>query len=525
MISAASKWGPPTLAALGLAAAGLLIALPAMAQTANPQAKKGGTLIHAHVSEMAHFDPAHFCTTVQLETGMHMYEGLMMMGDDYSSTPMLASKAEVSPDGRKFSFALRRGVKFHNGKEMTSADVLATYQRYAKQSPNAASFANVSSFEAPDPYSFVINLKDTSAVLLEVLKTPCFPLSIIPSEEAAKGPREITVIGTGPYMMGELVKDSHLLMRRFDGYTADTSAPGPNGFAGRKTAHFDAIRYNILPEVSTRVAAMLAGTADLAEVDADQIDRFKGRTDIVIEKVFPGCMHTIVLQSQNGLTRDLRIRQAIMAVVDAEEMAEVSGYVYKMNASLLYPDSPYYTGDQMKQFYSQNDPAKAKALLAAAGYKGEKVIIHTNSNYAYMRAQMLVLEQKLKAIGMNIEMRVTDWMTNAAALTTGEGGYNISMTGYCSQPLLGPQQWRPLIYGHTGLGKANDADVDVPYNRFFSSMDVNVRKQAWLEAETAIRSKAYLIKISDAGRAVTFKSTLKGWKPWYALRSWDLWRE
>ena len=520
MISAASKWR-----ALGLAAAGLLIALPAMAQTANPQAKRGGTLTHAHVSGMDHFDPALFCTTVQLETGMHMYEGLMMMGDDYSSKPMLASKAVVDADGKKFTFTLRRGVKFHNGKEMTSADVLATYQRYVKLSPNAASFASVSSFDAPDAYTFVINLKDTSAVLLEVLKTPCFPLSIIPAEEAAKGAREIAVIGTGPYQMGELVKDSHLTMRRFDGYTADTSATGPDGFAGRKTAHFDTIRYNFLPEVSSRVAAMLANTADLAEVDADQIDRFKGRNDIIIEKVFPGCMHTIVLRADAGRTRDVRIRQAIMAVVDAEEMAEVSGYVYKMNASLLYPDSPYYTGDQMKQFYSQNDPAKAKALLAAAGYKGEKLIIHTNSNYAYMRAQMLVLEQKLKGVGMNVEMRVTDWITNANAFLTGEGGWNVSMTGYCSQPLLGPQQWRPLIYTHTALSKVNETEIDSAYAKFFGSLDINVRKAAWLEAETAIRSKAYLIKISDAGRAVTFKSNLKGWKPWYALRNWDLWRE
>jgi len=520
MISGIRKWR-----ALALAAAGLLFALPALAQTASPQAKKSGTLIHAHVSGIDHFDPAAFCTTVQLETAMHMYEGLMMMGDDYASKPMLASKVDVDPDGKKFTFALRRGVKFHNGKEMTSVDVLATYLRYVKQSPNAGAFANVTSFDAPDPYTFVINLKETSAVLLDVLKTPCFPLSIIPAEEAAKGPREITVIGTGPYQMGELVKDSHLVMRRFDGYTPDTSAAGPDGFAGRKTAHFDTIRYNFLPEVSTRVAAMLAGTADFAEVDADQLDRFKGRTDIVVEKVFPGCMHTIVLRADAGLTRDVRIRQAIMAVVDAEEMAEVSGYVYKLNASLLYPDSPYYTGEQMKQFYNQNAPAKAKALLAAAGYKGEKLIIHTNSNYAYMRAQMLVLEQKLKAVGVNVEMRVTDWITNANALQSGDGGWNVSMTGYCSQPLLGPQQWRSLIYTHTGLGKVNDTEVDTAYARFFGSLDINVRKQAWLEAETLIRSKAYLIKVSDAGRAVAYRSNLKGWKPWYALRNWDLWRE
>ena len=62
-------------------------------------------------------------------------------------------------------------------------------------------------------------------------------------------------------------------------------------------------------------------------------------------------------------------------------------------------------------------------------------------------------------------------------------------------------------------------------DRFFASMDVGARKQAWLEAETAIRGKAYLVKISDAGRSITYKNSLKGWKGWYALRNWDTWRE
>ena len=509
--------------ALGLAAIGLAFAMPAMAQTANPQAKKGGTLIHGHVSGMDHFDPAMFCTTVQLETAMHMYESLVMMGNDYSAKPMLASKVDASPDGKKFTFTLRQGVKFHNGKTMTSADVLATMQRYAKISPNAPVFAQLASFDAPDAHTFVINLKEPSAVLLDVMKTPCFPMSILPAEEAAKGPREITPIGTGPFRMGELVKDSHLVLRRFDDYTQDTSAPGPDGFAGRKSVHIETLRYNFLPEVSSRVAAVQAGTAHLADIEAEQIDQFKGRNDISVERVFPGCMHTIILRGDNGLTRDIKIRQAIAAVVDTEDMAAVSGSVTRQNPSLLYPDSPFYTGDAMKQYYNQKNPQKARALLKEANYKGEKIIIHTNGVYAYMRSQMLVLEQALKDVGVNVEMRVTDWITNAAALGSGEGGWNISMTGYCSQPLLGPQQWRPLIYTHTGLTNLKDPDVDGPYNRFFASFDVNERKKAWLEAETAIRGKAYLVKIADAGRAVAISKKVGGWQPWYAHRNWDLW--
>jgi peptide/nickel transport system substrate-binding protein len=232
---------------LGIAAMTGAVAVPVAAQTANPQAKKGGSIVFANIAGPGHFDPAMFCTTVELEPAMHMLESLMMMDNTYQAKPMLASKVDVSTDGRRFTFALRKGVKFHNGKEMTATDVVATLQRYAKISPNAPALADVSSFDAPDPYTVIINLKNPSAVFLDVLKTPCYPMSIIPSEEAAKGPRETDPIGTGPFRMGEWVKDSHLVLRRFDGYSADESAPGPDGFAGRKTVHIDSVRYNLCP--------------------------------------------------------------------------------------------------------------------------------------------------------------------------------------------------------------------------------------------------------------------------------------
>ena len=511
---------------LGLSAIVAVAALPVAAQTANPQARNGGSIIHAHVAGPGHFDPAMFCTTVELEPAMHMYESLVMMDATYVAKPMLASKVEVDPEGKRFTFTLRRGVKFHNGKEMTSADVIATLQRYAKISPNAAVFADVTSFDAPDAYTVVINLKNTSAVLLDVMKTPCYPMSIIPAEEAAKGPREVEPIGTGPFRMGEWVKDSHLVLRRFDGYVADETAPGPDGFAGRKTAHIDSVRYNFVPEVSTRVAALQSGAADIALIDPNLMPRFAGRTDITIEKIFPGCMNALVMMSQNPPTNNVLIRQAVLAAVDVEDMAEASGQVYRLNPSLLYADSPYFTGPQMEKIFNQKNLVRAKQLLQQAGYKGEKIVILTNSNYAYMRSEMLVLEQQLKAVGMNVELQVTDWITNASRMQRQEAGWNISTTGYCSQPLLGPQQWKPLIYNMTALDKAGEKEIDAAYATFFTSLDVNARRAAWLTAETGIREKAYLIKLADAGNVVAYRSIkVKGWKPWYAMRNWDLWVE
>ena len=237
---------------------------------------------------------------------------------------MLASKINVAPDAKKFTFTLRKGVKFHNGKEMTSADVLATLERYRKISPNGKVFNDVTSFDTPDPYTFVINLKTPSAVLLDVMKTPCYPMAIMPSEEAAKGPRETNAIGTGPFMMGEWVKDSHLIMRRFDGYVPDKSSPGPDGYAGRKTVYIDQVRYNFVPEVSTRVAALQSGTADFAAITPDNMSHFfEGRKELKIGgELFPNCMNALVMMSLNPPTNNVLIRQAVLAATDVEELAE-----------------------------------------------------------------------------------------------------------------------------------------------------------------------------------------------------------
>jgi ABC-type transport system substrate-binding protein len=100
-------------------------------------------------------------------------------------------------------------------------------------------------------------------VLLDIIKSPIYPLMILPASQKDKPARDIEVIGTGPYKFGEWVKDSHLVITRFDDYVADTSAPGRDGYGGRKTVYLDAVRYRFMPEATTRIAALQNGEAQL----------------------------------------------------------------------------------------------------------------------------------------------------------------------------------------------------------------------------------------------------------------------
>jgi peptide/nickel transport system substrate-binding protein len=347
-------------------------------------------------------------------------------------------------------------------------------------------------------------------------------VSIIPAEQRDKAAREIDVIGTGPYKLGEWVRDSHVNIDRFKDYAKDESSPGPDGFAGRKTAYIERVRYNFVPEANARIAALQAGDADvISDVPPDLSKRLAPRKDLTVQTVFPYCQQVFITNSQNGLTANPLIRQAIEAAVNVDEVLDATGQINKRNHSLVYAASPYYPGDATLASYDQKNPARAKELLKQAGYNGEKLVLQTNSNYSYMRDAILVLAEQLKAVGINAQVEVVDWTTNASNLQRGTGNWNVSTTGFCSQPLLGPQQWRVMVYTFPQV--KNDTVLDTAYQSFFTSLDLQVRKAAWLDIEKRIYDQAYFIKVADLGVLRAYNAKVQDLTPYYFIRYWDVW--
>jgi peptide/nickel transport system substrate-binding protein len=486
------------------------------------QPKRGGSLTYAYLSGPGTLDPHVAASMVELEVIHHVFESLVAMDGDYNAKPVLASKIDISPDAKKFTFTLRKGVKFHTGKEVTSADVLASFERYKRVSPNASVLADVEGYDTPDPYTFTVRLSKPNAVFVDVLKTPVYPFAILPADQKEKPGREIDIVGTGPFTLGEWRKDSHLVIRRFDNYVPDETSKGPDGLAGKRTAYLDSVRYNFIPEANARVAALQAGDADvISDIPPDLAKRFESRPELVPLKIFPYCMQVYVVHTQNAPTNNPLIRQAIEAVVNVDEITTAMGRISQRNHSMVYASSPYYQGDAMKPYYDQKNPAKAKELLKQAGYKGEKIVLQTNSNYPHFRDAILVLSELLKEAGVNAVVDVVDWTTNASNMQRGTGGWNVSTTGYCSNPLLGPQQWRVMFYTFPHV--KDDKVLDAAYDKFYTSLDLELRKQAWADIEKRVLEQAYMIKIADMGNMRAYNSKkVDNFSSYYLVRFWDV---
>jgi peptide/nickel transport system substrate-binding protein len=517
----AGRYG--ALVALALAVG---ISLGAGGVAGAQQPKRGGTLVYATVSGPGTLDPYVASSAVELEVINNIFEGLVTLDASNATRTMLASKAAPSADFKTYNFELRKGVKFHNGQEITSADVKASFERYQRVSPNAKNLEGVDHYDTPDPYSFVIVLKQPNVVLLDVLKSPIYPLMILPASQKDKAAREIDPIGTGPYKLGEWVKDSHLVITRFDDYVADTSAPGRDGYGGRKTVYLDAVRYRFMPEATTRVAALQNGEAQLISLVPTELSaRITERGDLAVREIFPLLGSYVIANSQKGVTANVLIRQAIAAAINVDEITEGAGGINKRNPWMSFPDTPYYLGDTAPTpWYDTKDVEKSKALLKQAGYRNERIVIETNSNYQWMRSTMLVVAEQLKAAGMNIDVQVTDWTTNASHMQQGTGDWNLSTTAFGPDHILGPQQWRPMLYTFPHI-TGNEA-LDKAYGEFFVAPTLEERRAAWLKIQQQVLGGAYLIKIADTGRLSGYSKKLHGQSDYAGvLQLWDLWLE
>ncbi len=130
-------------------------------------------------------------------------------------------------------------------------------------------------------------------------------------------------------------------------------------------------------------------------------------------------------------------RKAVQAALDMDEiMQAASDGNYQLNVGFQYPNQPDYT-DAGKETYNLHDPALAKKYLAQSGYKGEPVVLLTDKDYPPMYNSALVMQQQMKAVGINAQLKVIDWPTSVQISQKQDTGWNFFFTGWGTQPALG----------------------------------------------------------------------------------------
>ena len=246
--------------------------------------KKGGVLRVGMIGEPPTLDGHTTTAVITREIAVNVFEGLYALDAKYQPVPLLAEGQEVLDGGKRYAIRLRKDVKFHNGKPLTSADVVASLKRWGTLAGTGKSvFKVVEAVEAKGPNALEIRLKEPSGSLLTVLAGVDNAPFIYPKDVIdATGEGQLKeFVGTGPFRFVEHKPDRHVKLARFDGYAARGEAS--SGLSGRRTAWVDEILFIPVPDYATRQAGMVTGEYDyIQQVKPDQYERLKasaGRGD------------------------------------------------------------------------------------------------------------------------------------------------------------------------------------------------------------------------------------------------------
>ncbi|CAH1664358.1 Peptide ABC transporter substrate-binding protein [Hyphomicrobiales bacterium] len=379
---------------------------------------------------------------------LHFVEGLVGYAEDGSVGPLLAEKVDVSADGKTYTFTLRKGVKFHNGAEMTSADVLWSWNRYMDPKTDWRCLSDldgrnglkVVSATAPDAGTFVMELNAPNALFLDTLaRTDCAGTAVIHKDSVKADGSWDKPIGTGPFKLGEWKRGQSIQLIAFDQY-ASPKGDKRDGLIGSKRPLVKEARFMVIPDAATVKAGLMAGSLDIASVPESDVADLKPSRNLAIEIGTNPVRHSLIIQTRDPLMKNQALRQAIAAAIDFPELVgNVSNGLGKPNNSPIYLTSKFY-GEAEKQGFKY-DPAAAKALLQKAGYKGEKITILANKRSSVPSFNTAVIAQAMmQAAGINAEIEVLEWATQLDRYN--KGNYQMQAFSYSGRfdPALGFEQ-------------------------------------------------------------------------------------
>lgn len=383
--------------------------------------KFGGTLTVAISAEPVSLDVQKTPANVSQAVGGHILEPLYAMDAAGKVSPVLAESCIWNEEEKAFELTLRQHVYFHNGKEMTSEDVLASLERWRKFSATASIFDRFvpeDGISAEGRYSIRI-AASSEFNITAVLGYPTTNDVIYPAELAAQ---EIIAdpIGTGPYKLDEWVPGDHITLTRYEGYKP-VWGPSPSGFAGTKIPYFDTIVFRFVPEDATRFELLKAGEVDFVDtilpIWLNELNETEGVDPIIVKPIWTPVWRFNFKRWPAGMDADqaLKFRQACRAAVDMEELLKASASAreefYRLNSCLIaYPEQIWWN-DVCEDTYNINDQALAKDLLAESGYDGEPIHFMIANDIPWIYKPSLVLAEQLEEIGINIQVEIMGFAT------------------------------------------------------------------------------------------------------------------
>lgn len=481
---------------LSSTAAALVAELPMIgAALAQETPRRGGVLTIAQTIEPAMLTAAFNPSTYIVLVAGKIFEGLVSYDAEQKPQPSLATSWEAGADGLTYTFNLREGVTWHDGKPFTAADVAFSISEvWSKIHPRSGvTWSNLTGVETPDAKTVVVKLSKPVPFLLSLLggwDAQVLPKHIYEIGDIRTNPANNAPIGTGPFIFKEWQRGQFIRLER-----------NPNYWQPGKP-YLDQIVIRIMPDAGSRAAAFEAGEVQLGlfnPIPPADLKRLLASPQLAVTTdgyAMFAPMSPVEVNTRNEFLKDKRVRQAIMYAIDRKFVLANILYGYgKIATGPLTSDSPFYTTEGV-HLYEQDLP-RANELLDEAGFPRQgnkprfKLSVELTPSPEWSRLAEY-FKQALGRVGIDVEIRSSDSPTFLRRVYS---DYDFNLTlGFLfmlSDPSAGVQR---LYYGpniRKGVPFANasgyaNPELDKIWEQAREAIDPAKRKELFAQAQRIV---------------------------------------
>ena len=414
-----------------------------------------------------------------------IYEALVTMDADFKVREELCESYEVSADAKEYTWKLRQGVKFHNGEEMKADDVVASMNRWVEHYGNAQAMVGDSRFEKVDDYTVKISLENPAAFLNELIATQTqgsviMPKSVLDDLDPETGSVK-SYVGTGPYKFGEWKEGSYIRLDRYEDYQPYGTEGDCSGWYGYKSQPTKTVYYDIVTDVATRTTGIQTGEFDIVyEMSTDDYPMFEATDGLNTWKEMNG-EWVIVYNKEDGLTKDVNIRQAVNAIANPTEFltaAHGNPDFFRVEVSFMPEETVNWYTDSGKENAHKVNAELAKEYLDKAGYNGETFRILCASNDINLSNAAVALKAELEAVGMTVELVTPDW-TSYSSYRSDPSKYDVFFAALIPVAVPPLQLYR----SSTWAGFTQDQQIFDLVAQMNQTTDLDACKEVWDELQ------------------------------------------
>ncbi|MDR3475550.1 MAG: ABC transporter substrate-binding protein [Devosia sp.] len=460
--------------------------------------KKGGTLIWGHSETTQNMDMHQVGTASTGRVLENIHCPIVTVDKNLSVIPNLAERFEESADGLTYTFYLRKGVKFHDGSTMSSADVKYSFERCKDPKTGAVNFEvfnDVAAIETPDELTVVIKMSKANAPFLSRLAENGAGV-VMPKDS---GPKQgTTPIGAGPFKFVSRETGHEFVFERFDDYW-----DGP--------AYLDKVIAREITEPTVRLTGLQTGELHMInDIPADRIGDFQKDAKFQTVTWFPLNWDFVNLNHDFEPFKNKNVRLAMDLIIDKEQLLQGALWGQgKITASPSFPTSASYDSALTNR---PQDIEKAMALLAEAGYgPGKlKLVFKATTNYPYHIEAAQIMVEWFKAAGVEMSIEQLTWADWLSQVWTNKD-FQISMMNFFT--LWEPDFLYYSLWHSTGAFNyrhINDPVIDDLVSKARTTVDPTARADIYKQVQQRIYDEVHDIILWFRNGSIGAQPTVAG---------------